>query len=466
MSLQSAALISARIDRLPSCGPLWSWVARISFGAFFEIYETALTSLLAPMLMKAGVFHGGRGGLFGLPDLASLASATFLGLFLGALLFSSISDRLGRRPIFTYSLIWYAVATFVMSLQHNALGVCAWRLIAAVGVGAEIVAVDAYLSEVMPKALRGRGFAISTAIQFSAVPLAGFLAAFLAHRSVGAVEGWRLLLLVPVIGAVLIWWVRRGLPESPRWLAEHGRGAQASLVLDRVEALVERRNRSPLPPVSLDDGPVIVRAGSYRDLVRGELGRRVLILLLASCTATFAYFGFNNWLPSLLEARGVGLTKSLGYSAAIALSFPLAPLGFSLFADRLERKWQIVLGAAVIAVAGLAFVLQSTALGWITCGLVISIAANLLSYGLHIYRSELFPTRLRGRAIGLIYSVDRLSAAFNSYLIGFLLVTFGVAGVLVGITAAATISMVVVGAFGPRTKYNRDDDEVSLIAAS
>ena len=217
MSATSPTAITARIDRLPSCGPLWGWVARISFGAFFEIYETALTSLLAPMLVRAGVFHSGRNGLFGLPDLASLAFATFAGLFLGAILFSSVSDRVGRRPIFTYSLIWYAAATLIMSLQHDALGICLWRLVAAIGVGAEIVAVDAYLSEVMPKALRGRGFAISTAIQFSAVPLAGLLAALLAHKSLDGVEGWRLMLLVPVIGAVLIWWVRTGLPESPRW---------------------------------------------------------------------------------------------------------------------------------------------------------------------------------------------------------------------------------------------------------
>ena len=452
MSIASPAAITARIDRLPSCWPLWGWVARISFGAFFEIYETALTSLLAPMLVRAGVFHSGRGGLFGLPDLASLAFTTFAGLFLGAILFSTVSDRLGRRPIFTYSMIWYAAATLIMSLQHNALGVCLWRLVAAIGVGAEIVAIDAYLSEVMPKALRGRGFAISTAIQFTAVPLAGLLAALLAHRSLGGVEGWRLLLLVPVIGAALIWWVRMGLPESPRWLAEHGRGAEASSILGRVETLVERRRGRALPaPEATAVGDLTVREGSYRELFRGELGRRVLILIAASCTATFAYFGFNNWLPTLLEARGVGLTRSLGYSALIAISFPLAPLLFSLFADRLERKWQIVLGAAITAAAGLAFVAQRTALGWISCGLVISVAANLLSYGLHTYRSELFPTRLRGRAIGLVYSVDRLSAAFNSYIIGFLLVAFGVAGVLIGITAAAALSMIVIALFGPRT---------------
>ena len=452
MTAVSAAEITARINRLPSCRPLWGWVARISFGAFFEIYETALTSLLAPMLVRAGVFHSGRGGLFGQPDLASLAFATFAGLFLGALLFSSISDRLGRRPIFTYSLIWYAASTLMMSLQHDALSVCVWRLVAAIGVGAEIVAIDAYLSEIMPKTLRGRGFAISTAIQFTAVPVAGVLAAILAHHSVSGVEGWRLLLLVPIIGALLIWRVRKGLPESPRWLAEHGRGAEAYGILQELEARVQLRTGRPLPAPQPAAAPALPagKAG-YADLLRGELGRRVLVLMVASCTATFAYFGFNNWLPTLLEARGVGLTKSLAYSAVIALSFPLAPLLFSLFADRIERKWQIVAGAGVTAVAGLAFVAQSAAMGWILFGLIISIAANLLSYGLHIYRSELFPTRLRGRAIGLVYSVDRLSAAFNSYVVGFLLINYGVAGVLMGVTAASVLSMSVITLYGPRT---------------
>ena len=453
MNVTDAESITARVDRLPSCRTLWAWVARISFGAFFEIYETALTSLLAPMLVRAGVFHSGRGGLFGLPDLASLAFATFAGLFLGAILFSSISDRFGRRPIFTYSLIWYAAATLIMSLQHDAFGIFAWRFVAAIGVGAEIVAVDAYLSEMMPKALRGRGFAISTAIQFTAIPLAGLLAAVLARGSVGGVEGWRVLLLVPVIGALLIWWVRRGLPESPRWLAAHGRGEQAARILDDVEAVVERRTGRPLPAPEATPAVVVeVREAAFRELFRGELGRRVLVMIVASCTATFAYFGFNNWLPTLLEARGVSLTKSLSYSAVIALSFPLAPLLFSLFADRTERKWQIVAGAGITAVAGLAFVAQRAPLGWIVCGVVISVAANLLSYGLHTYRSELFPTRLRGRGIGLVYSVDRLSAAFNSYIIGFLLVGFGVAGVLVGVTGAAVISLTTVALFGPRTR--------------
>ncbi len=421
------SVISARIDRLPSSRPLWSWVARISFGAFFEIYETALTSLLAPLLVQVGIFHKDRGGLFGLPDLASFAFSTFFGLFVGAVLFSAIADRMGRRPIFTYSLIWYALATLIMGASSHALSICLWRFIAAIGVGAEIVAVDSYISEMTPKAMRGRAFAISKAIQYSAVPLAAVLATVLARKTVAGMDGWRIMLLVPVIGAIFIWWVRRGLPESPRWLAEHGRGSEAKTA------------------------PMTGRRG-FADLFRGQLLQRTLMLLVVSCAITVAYFGFSNWLPSLLEARGVGITKSLGYTAMIGLSYPLVPLFFSSFADRFERKWQILAGAGVTAAAGLLFIAQTTAAGWIACSLLITVGSNLAGYSSHTYRSELFPTSVRARGIGLVYSIDRLTAAFNSYLIGFILVQAGVFGVLTFIAGVSVVAMCVVALFGPPTR--------------
>jgi MFS transporter, putative metabolite:H+ symporter len=385
LGLNTPAVISARIDRLPPSRPLWSWVARISFGAFFEIYETALTSLIAPLLIHVGIFHKDRGGLFGLPDLATFGFATFCGLFVGALLFSAIADRSGRRPIFTYSLIWYAVATLFMGAQSHALAICLWRFIAAIGVGAEIVAVDAYLSEMTPKAMRGRAFAISKAMQYCAVPLAAILAAVLAHKSVAGLDGWRVMLLVPSIGAILIWWVRRGLPESPRWLAEHGRGMEAQRILDEVEGRINRRIPGPLPPIELiASAPTQTQTQhGFAELFRGQLLQRTLMLLVVSCAITVAFFGFSNWLPSLLEARGVGVTKSLAYTALIGLSYPLAPFLFSFFADRFERKSQIIVGAGVTAVAGLMFVAQTGPAGWIACGLAITLGSILSSYSAH-----------------------------------------------------------------------------------
>ena len=450
LSTSSASLISARIDRLPPSRPLWGWVARISFGAFFEIYETALTSLLAPLLVHVGIFHKDRGGLFGLPDLATFGFATFFGLFIGAVLFSAIADRMGRRPIFTYSLIWYAVATLIMGTQTDALSICLWRFIAAIGVGAEIIAVDSYISEMMPKAMRGRAFAISKAIQYCAVPLAAILATILARKTVVGLDGWRVMLLVPTIGAILIWWVRRGLPESPRWLAEHGREQEAQAILNDVEARISQRF-GPLPPVEAAASISTNAQHGYRDLFRGQLLQRTVMLVIVSCATTIAFFGFSNWLPTLLEARGVGVSKSLAYTAVVGLSYPLAPFFFSFFADRFERKWQVLAGAGVTATAGLLFVAQSGVVGWITCSLIITLGNNLTSYGTHTYRSELFPTSVRARGIGFVYSIDRLAAAFNSYLIGFILVHAGVAGVLTFIAGASMVAMSVIALFGPLT---------------
>ena len=469
-TLSPATLLSARIDRLPPSRPLWGLVARISFGAFFEIYETALTSLIAPALVAARIFHAGKAGLFGLPDLATFAFATFAGLFLGALVFSAVADRYGRRPIFTYSLLWYALATLVMSGLHSAAGLCLWRLIASIGVGAEVVAIDSYLSEMVPKGMRGRGFAISKSLQYTAVPIAGLLAVLLSKRVLFGIDGWRFLLIVPVLGALLIWQVRRGLPESPRWLAGHGHFEQGLLIVERLEARIERHTGKPLPPVVAEPrqpgfaaNPAPAQAG-YAALFRGALLSRTLMLIVASCAGAAAYYGFGNWLPTLLEARGVTIVKSLLYATLIALSYPVAPLLFSYIADRSERKWQIVTGAAIVAIAGLLFARQTTAAGWLTFGLLLTIGNNLAGYSTHTYRSELFPTSLRARGIGLVYSIERLATAFNGYIVGFLLLRAGVRGVFVFLVAASLLNMFTIAIFGPRTS-NASLHEIGLSAA-
>ncbi len=173
MNVMTTETISARIDALPGSRRLWTMIAILSFGAFFEIYDIALTAPLSLGLLQAGIFRNGSGGL---TDQASFIAATFFGLYLGTVGFSGIGDRLGRRVIFTWSLLWYSVATVVMGFQTSAITIDLWRLIASVGVGMELVAIDCYIAELMPKNLRGRGFAVSTSIQFLAAPAVAVLA--------------------------------------------------------------------------------------------------------------------------------------------------------------------------------------------------------------------------------------------------------------------------------------------------
>ena len=440
----------ARLDRLPPSPDVWKAVARISTGAFFEIYETALTSLLPAALIAAGVFQKDQLGLFGLPDLASFAFATFAGLFVGALLFSWVSDSLGRKPIFVWSVLWYAVVTLFMAFQSDPVTLSILRFVSAIGVGANIVAIDAYLAEMLPRRLRGRGFAFSKSVQYVAVPVAGLLAALLSHRQPFGVEGWRYLLVVPVVGAVVVLWLRRRLPESPRWLASHGRLSEAAAVIGELEAGCRRRGMVLTPPAPAAVVPEF--NGRLSELFKAPLLSRMLMMIVASCASAIAYFGFSNWLPSLLIAQHVEVTKTLLYTTIIGLSYPLAPLLFTRFADRIDRKWQIAAGAMITAIGGLAFAAQTAVLGWLFFGLMVTVGNNLSAYATHTYRAELFPTRLRGRAIGIIYSLDRLSTAFSSYLIGFLLIAGGVTWVLASVAGFSILNMATVLILGPRTR--------------
>lgn len=446
--------VSARIDRLPATRYVWQLVAMISFGAFFEIYDLLLSAPLSLGLLAAGIFHDGSGGLFGLSDQASFVAATFAGLYVGTLLFSFVADRFGRRPIFTIALIWYAVATFAMGLQSNALAIDAWRFIASLGIGLELVAIDCYLAELMPKATRGRAFAVSAAIQFLSAPVVGLLAWLLIPGEQLGVAGWRWLTFIPAIGAVLIWWVRRALPESPRWLEAHGRSAEAAETIAAIEDRVAADLGGPLPPIVTAAVP-LARADRALSLWRPPYRRRTLTLIAFHLFQTIGYYGFSNWLPTLLVSQGITIGKSLGYTAVVMLLAPVTPLLCSLFADRMERKSMVVGGALLAAACGLLLsrmTRDSDFLIFTMIGGGVAIGNAVMSFAYHNYQSELFPTRVRARGVGFVYSFSRLSAIFTSYIIALVLKEAGSTAVFMLISSAMIAVSLIIGLFGPRTR--------------
>ena len=427
-------------------------MALLSFGAFFEIYDVLLSGPLSLGLLAAGIFHSGAAGLFGLSDQATFVAVTFSGLWLGTLAFSAVADRLGRRPVFTVALVWYAIATFVMGLQSSAPAIDAWRFIASLGVGLELVAIDCYLAELMPAPLRGRAFAVSAAIQFLSAPLVAILAWRLIPGEHLGLAGWRWLAFVPALGAVGVWWVRRTLPESPRWLEAHGRAAEAEAVMSALEAQVEHETGRPLPPPVLTKPPVPAAGVS---IWRPPYRRRTIILIAFHVFQTVGYYGFVNWLPTLLVERGITITRSLAYGVMLAVVPPIAPLVFAALADRIERKWLIVIGALVAAVFGLALstITRDSNFALFTLiGAAVASGNALMSFAYHAYQSELFPTAMRARAVGFVYSFSRLSAVVSSYLIAAVLGAFGAAGAFVLIAGAMAIVAAIIALFGPRTR--------------
>ncbi len=445
----SAAAISARIDRLPATRTIWTYVVLLGFGMFFELYDLLFTAYVAPSLVKSGVLTAGTAGLFGTTGVASFIAALFTGLFIGTILCGFLADRFGRRAIFTWSLLWYSAANIMVALQTDAFGHNLWRLVSGIGLGVEIVTIGAYLSELAPKGMRGRAFAVNQAIGFVCVPVASFLAFTLVPAAPFGIEGWRWVVLIGALAAPVVVFLRRGLPESPRWLAKVGRLAEADRALSAIEAKIEAEYGKPLPPPGPEEA--ISPASSFLDLWIPGVRGRVILMSVFNIFQTIGFYGFSNWVPSLLVKQGITISTSLGYTTVIALAAPVGPLIGFFLGDRFERKWIIVAAAGLILVCGLVFGQTREAALIIAMGLALTLGNNIMSYSFHAYQQELFPTGIRARAAGFVYSWSRLSVIFSSFIIAFILERFGAFGVFVFIAAAMAIVMATIGLFGPRT---------------
>ena len=450
MAGQAAAAISARLDRLPATRYIWQLVLLLSLGGCFEFYDLFLTAYIGPGLVRSGLFSGASVSFFGFSGLASFVAATFVGLFLGTLVFGFAADKFGRRLIFTTSLLWYAIATAVMAFQKSAAEIVLWRMIAGIGIGVELVTIDTYIVELMPKELRGRAFAVNEVIQFSAVPIVALVAWRLVPLQPWGFEGWRWVVLLGSVGAIFVWFIRQRIPESPRWLIAHGNLEEAERVTSEVERRVSEELGASLPPPKVETAAE--QRGSFLEIFDSTYGPRTFMLMVFHFFQTIGYYGFASWVPTLLIANGIGITSSLQFSFVIAISSPFGPLLATSVADKFERKWQIVISAIFVAVFGLLFSRQSDPFWLIVFGVLLTCANNWMSVGFHTYQAELFPTRIRARAVGFVYSWSRLSAVFTSLMIGFFLRDFGVPGVFTFIGASMLVVVLSIGIFGPRTR--------------
>ncbi len=451
----AAPTIAARLDRLPPSRHVVWLITLISLGGWFEFYDLFFTAYVGPGLVKAGLFKPPGPNPFVVDSLASFIAALFTGLFIGTFAFSWLADRFGRRSIFTFALLWYSIGSLVMAFQETAFGIDLWRLIATIGLGVELVNVDAYVSELVPKDQRGPAFAFNQAIMYTSVPVIALLAWWLVPLKILGLDGWRWVVIVGSVGALVIWWIRLRLPESPRWLAQHGYAVDANRVMTQIERRVQQELGKKLPPPSLVEGEQETGKGRWLEMWSPVYRGRTIMLVVYNLFQTIGYYGFNSWVPQFLISQGIEVTRSLEYTFVIAIANPFGPLLGIWLADKIERKWQIAGSAAGIAVFGLAFSQMTTEAGIILFGILVTLSANWLSFSFHAYQAELYPTRIRAVAVGFVYSWSRFSAIFSGFIIAFLLGTYGATGVFVFIAAAMAVVFLVIGIFGPPVSRRR-----------
>lgn len=463
LSAQSAGLyageVAARLDRLPFSKTLWRFVTLISLGGAFELYDLFMTAYITPGFVRTGLFAATAPSFFSPHGVGFFVFSFFAGMWVGTIGFGFIADRLGRRQIFTVSLVWYSLATLVMAFQKTPEMVCLWRFIAAIGIGLEQITIDTFLPELVPPAGRGKAFAYYQFVEFLVVPVVALLGWLLVPRTPFGLDGWRWVAIIGSVGALFAWVFRLTLPESPRWLALHGHRDKAEKIMQRIEAGVEKDIGGPLPAPEprVED----LRAkSSFFELLRPPYGKRTLVLSIFNLTQTIAFYGFGSWVPTLLIAKGIHIQTSLMYSFIIALANPVGPLLGMLVADRMERKWQLVSAGVCVGLFITLFSLGVSPLWVIIFGVGVTLSNNWISFVFHGYQAEQYPTRIRARGVGFVYSWSRVSSALQGLLIGFFLKEGGTIGVAAFIGIAMLIMCGTVGLFGERTR-NRSLEELS-----
>ncbi|MDP9609700.1 MFS transporter [Streptomyces demainii] len=340
--------VAARLDRLPITRLHKRFAGVMALGNFFEIYELFLAGVLATTL-KTTFALGGF-------ELSLVLASAFVGAFVGAVVIGRLADRVGRRTAYMVTLTLYSAATLACALAPDLWTLVIFRFVAGVGLGGELPVTDSFLGDILPPARRGYYVAWAFTGAYLAVPAVGFLGLVLVDDAPLGVAGWRWMFAIGSLGALLTFLVRRGLPESPRWLESVGRTAEADAVTSRFEKAAEAEGWTP--PVVFDEPErrdVAVEPVPIRAIFRRPLARRTVIMALLWLLAPVGFYGFGNLATLVLADKGFDLGTSLTYLTFSFIGYPLGSYLSMLIMERAERKWILSASLVGMAVFGLVY---------------------------------------------------------------------------------------------------------------
>jgi putative MFS transporter len=403
------------LDTSPMTRFLWLLVAGVALAQILDGFDFQSTSFALPLVIREFQLTPTEAGAIG--------SFTNVGLLIGALIFSTLSDRYGRKTIFQWVLFTYAFGTFLSAIAWSYPSLLVARVVAGLGIGAEFPVAFALLAEYSPKRLRHIlvpvgpiGYAV------------GWFCCALVSTWVIPAFGWRAIYWLGITPALLIIYVRRFLPESVRFLLAQGRVEEAGAI---VKDLARRAGMGDLELVPPAPVGIEGRPGPGTRL-------RSLRLAVGSILAVgFFYFanniqnvGFSTWLPSIFVQQGFTLIRSFKFTTIILAVTPLGQIFAMWLQERMPRKWAMLLMAAFSSAFFLAFGLSFE----LRMPIGITVAANVgyqfFSQGiiviLYTLGSELFPTPVRSLGMGIVTATGRVGSILGPFAVGVFL-TFGTA---------------------------------------
>ena len=377
-----------------------------------------------------------------------LASMTFLGQLTGNLLIGSISDLFGRRIAFQSTMIIWGLASFLAAGAWDVVSLMVFRFLIGVGVGGEAPVAQAVLSEIIPANVRAKyiaymegfwavGFIISGTITYLILPLAS----------------WRWVFVVVGLLSAVVFWVRRSLLESPRWLADHGRLDEAEAVMAKMEAGVSAALGQPLSaPKPFLAETMLETRNPFAVLFSRFYLRANIMAFTVWFFALLGYYGLNSWLAVILGQHGFSVVKSVGFITLITFGGIPGFFTAALLLERIGRK-------PTTAV----FLFMSAAMAYIyghsvnTTTLFISgFVMQFFMFGmwscLYAYTPELYPTRARSTGAGMASACGRVGAIAGPIVVGYIIGAVGDTGVFTLGAASFALSALVVLILGIETR--------------
>jgi putative MFS transporter len=410
----------------------WRVFALISAGYFFDVCDYVILGALIPDMVRSG---------FATPaQIATVASATLFGLFLGTLAQGEFTDRFGRKTVYQFNLLLYGLATIAAAFSPNYVWLAVLRFIAGIGLGAEQPLCFAYAGEYSPRNIRGRFIAGVQMIGGAwSWPLSTLFA--LGFRDT---LGWRGIWIVIGICALVVFLFRFSLPESPRWLATHGQGDRAIDLLKRMGI--------PGPQEPLTTGAA---SNTHSDPI-GVVFRLYRGRVIAAMVCFVAFFGvalgLGTWLPNMMADRGMTITKSLTYTFGMTLAFPCASLCMMYALDRFGRKPTAIVSFILAGAFAVAFVHATSDTMLLAVGFCMIFFIQLAGNSMQIFASEVFPTNARASGFGLAQAAGRLGTAFIIPAILWIQTSYGIGAVFVSVAIVLVIAAFTVKLLGPESR--------------
>lgn len=441
--------VAARMDRLPMT-PLHRLTSgTIALGTFFDAFDSLIiASALTAIITSLHI---------GYAQIGLLISSAYLGMTVGAPFFGWLSEHVGRKPVVVWMVASFGVLSLLAAFAWNFESLLAVRMIEGLALGGQIPVSSALYSEFLPAARRGRGFFWGYTVSFSAgiflAPLVG-LACFTIF---GPAFGWRVLFMTGGLALPLAMMIHYVVPESPRWLAENGRGTSADAIVGRYEARArEARKALPAPQVTYRGERQTTRIG---ELFQGIYVRRTLLSWMLFFATYFVSYGLQIWIPTLYVKIG-GLPPSRALMLAVITSGITLCLVFvwGELADRIGRTKSFMLGYSLSVAGFLLGIFMVAGLkitGWpmlFSSGLIALIGTNFTAALCFLYTNELFPTRMRAWATSTGSTVSRIGSFIAPTLVGALLQAhLGIVSVYLMFAAMGCVGLGAIIFLGPET---------------